>query len=576
MSAGERSARERGARPLQREIRLLVSALISFLVTLIVALLALALSILRVDSLSSTADTAARAVGPLVATASRPTLDQRLELLRGTNGLGRIEIYRGDHLHAAAGTELPSAEVVTRTVPGGRMLFYFDVSSWVAGRRTALVVGALATMATMAGLLLFILYVPKFLRPVEEMLDEADRFSKNVRGDHDARYLVQTFRDAVERIQEQSREIDHLRDAAAARSPDINELARALNASFTSGFLALDANGTVVAINDAGRGILGVPPHVIGERVSAAAFPKAFSAIVLGSLETRVALSRREVLLQPGGSLIGITTVPLFDEGAFLGLFALFTDLASFRAMEGRLRDLEALVALGQMSAGIAHEFRNSLFTILGYLRLAQRNASGEQTAKIRGAEAEAQKLAGTVDALLNFSKPLKLVSQRLLLDDLAKTVAERIAAAHEGIAIVTSAATEVAINGDRELLDVALENILRNAIESVRQQHPAGGGRIEVQVTGEPHPTVTIRDDGIGIDPERAAGYLLPFQSTKSEGVGLGLPLARKIVLQHGGTLAISGRPGEGAEVTLEFFGGTKGNNLESPSPASNVDPVA
>lgn len=548
-------ANERGARPLQREIRLLVSALISFLVTLIVALLALAVSILRVDSVTSTADAAAEAIGPLVSSGSRAALDQRLELLRGTNGLGRVEIYRGDQLHAAAGTELSAAEVVTRSVPGGRMLFYFDVSSWAAGRRSALVVGAFATMATMAGLLLFILYVPKFLRPVEELLDEAERFSKNVRGDHDARYLVQTFRDAVERIQEQSREIDHLRDAAATRSPDINELARALNASFTSGFLALDANGTVVAINDAGRGILGVASNAVGARVSTTAFPDAFAEIVLESLEGRVALSRREVLLEPAGSLIGITTVPLFDDGTFLGLFALFTDLASFRAMEGRLRDVEALVALGQMSAGIAHEFRNSLFTILGYLRLAQRSASDEQTARLRSAESEAQKLAGTVDALLNFSKPLKLASHRVLLNEVTSSVLARTAAAHPTIAVQTTAPSEVAINGDRELLELALENIVRNAVEAIRQRHPDGGGRIDVEVSSAPHPTITVRDNGIGIDPERASGYLLPFQTTKSEGVGLGLPLARKIVLQHGGTLAITGESGRGAVVTLQFF---------------------
>lgn len=559
----------RVARPLQREIRLLVSALISFLITLIVALLALALSILRVDRLASTADASASAVGPLVATASSASLQQRLELLLDTNGLGRVEVYRGSQLYASAGEELAAAEVVTRSVPGGRMLFYFDVSSWVAGRRTALVVGALATMATMAGLLLFILYVPKFLRPVEEMLDEAERLSKNDRGDHDARYLVQTFRDAVERIQEQSREIDHLRDAAAARSPDINELARALNASFTSGFLALDANGTVVAINDAGREILGVPATLTGQPLSSAAVPAAFSTIVMSSLETRLPLSRREVLLEPAGSLIGITTVPLFDDGVFLGLFALYTDLASFRAMEGRLRDLEALVALGQMSAGIAHEFRNSLFTILGYLRLAQRDAGGELASRIRGAEAEAQKLAGTVDALLNFSKPLKLVSQRLLLDNLAKTVAERAAAAHRDITVISTAPAEVAIHGDRELLEVALENILRNAIEAVRQRHPATGGRIEITVVGTPHPTISIRDNGVGIDPEHAAGYLLPFQSTKSEGTGLGLPLARKIVLQHGGTLSISGLLNEGAVVTLEFFAGTK-----SDTPGTSPEP--
>jgi signal transduction histidine kinase len=543
---------QRTPRPLQREIRLLIGALIAFLMVLIVALLAVAMSILQFDRLASTANENARAIAPHAAAASRDDLEARLELLRAASGVGRIEIYRGDRMFASSGTVLPSAEVLTRAVPGGRVMFYFDVATWSGGRRTGLVVAALAMIATLAGLLIFILYVPKFLRPVEEMLDQASRLRDNARGDHDARYLVQTFREAVERIQQQSQEIDHLRDAAS-HSPNVGEMARAFNRNFTSGFLALDATGTVVAVNDAGREILGIASDVAGQSVSASVFPRAFSEVVLSSIESRTALTRREVLLEPAGRLIGITTVPIENEGAFTGLFALYTDLTTFRAMEGRLRDLEALVGLGQMSAGIAHEFRNSLFTILGYLRLAQRDGAADE--KVRNAELEAKKLASAVDALLNFSKPLNLGSQRLLLDELTTAVMARLSAANADIRFETIAAQPVEINGDRELLERALENLVRNAIDAVRSRHSAGGGFIEAIVTAEPHPRVILRDNGVGLDEEQAANVLLPFQSTKPEGFGLGLPLARKIILQHGGTLAVSGTPGEGAVVTIELF---------------------
>ena len=542
------------ARPLQREARLLVTALATFLLMLIVALLALTLSILRLDRFSATADTVASVVTSVSPTETPQTLSQRLDLLLGPNGLNRIEVYRGRSLYAAAGEELPEAELITRPLPNGRLLVYFEVRGWAAGRRAALIVGALATIATMAGLLLLTLYVPKFLRPVEQMLDAAHRVGGSVRTDDDAQFLVQTFREAVERLQEQSREIDRLRDVATSSSPDIVELSRALHGSMSSGFLALDASGIVVGINEAGREILRLDADAAGAPITSGAFPPPFADIVAGSFESRVALTRREALLAPEGPLIGLTTVPLFDGDRFLGMFALFTDLAGIRAMEGRLRDLEALVGLGQMSAGIAHEFRNSLFTILGYLRLAQRDLAPEQATKIRSAEDEARKLAAAVDALLNFAKPLKLVTQRLSLAAVIRAVVDRHAAAHRDIEFVTRA-DEVEINGDRELLEVAMENILRNAVEAVRQRHPAGGGRIETIVQSEPRPSIVIRDNGIGFDPEAAAGFLLPFQTTKSEGVGLGLPLARKIVLQHGGTLAIAGAPGEGAVVTIELF---------------------
>jgi PAS domain-containing protein len=392
-----------------REIRLLVGALISFLVVLVVALFALTVSILRLNRRASTADSIVSAIKPAMNTASAEDLTSRLQVLATAGGVNRIEVYRGTQLFAAAGTALPSAEVLTRQTGGGRVLIYFEVWSWAGGRRTALVTAAYVLIAAMAGVLIFILYVRQFLRPVEEMLDHARQLSENPRGDHDARYLVHTFREAVERIQQQSQEIDDLRDAASSRTPDVLELARALNTSFKSGFLALDASGSVIAVNDAGREILNVPD---GPVHSLAMLPESFSAPVRSSIEEKTALTRREVLLD-SGTLIGLTTVPLFDEGTFVGLFALFTDLTTYRAMEGRLRDLEALVGLGQMAAGIAHEFRNSLFTILGYLKLAQRNGSAEQNVKIVSAETEARKLAGAVDALLTFTKPLQLHSRR-------------------------------------------------------------------------------------------------------------------------------------------------------------------
>jgi len=65
----------------------------------------------------------------------------------------------------------------------------------------------------------------------------------------------------------------------------------------------------------------------------------------------------------------------------------------------------------------------------------------------------------------------------------------------------------------------------------------------------------VTVRDNGVGVDHEQASAYLLPFQSGKPHGFGLGLPLARKIILHHGGTLSLTGAPGEGACVRIEFF---------------------
>lgn len=543
------------ASPVRREMRVLVGALVVLLCVLIVTLVALALSILRIDRLSSIANAVRDGVAPSVSSASRDVLTARLDSLRISNDITRIEVYRGNVLTAAAGQSVPSAEIITRPLPGGKMLFYFNAAGFIGGRRNALIVSALATMATMAGVLILTLYLPKFMRPLEEMLAHAPLIGERPRGDDDARYLVHSFREAVERIQTQAQELDHLRDAASERAPDVRELARALNRSFTSGFLALDANGSVVAINDAGREMLDVDASMPAETIALESLAPSFTKIVRESFDGRVALSRHEVLLERSQTLIGVTTVPLFEESAFIGMFALFTDLTAFRAMEGRVRDLETLVGLGQMSAGIAHEFRNSLFTILGYLRLAQRDASDETATRIRNAEAEAKKLAAAVDALLNFARPLTIRAQRVRLDDIVRDVVERFRNDATDIRFSFHAGAPVEINGDRELLDLALENIVRNAVDAARQQHPSGGGEVAAQVSAGEHPTIVVRDNGVGVEPERAATLLLPFQSGKQHGFGLGLPLARKIILHHGGTLSLTGSPGQGATVTIDFY---------------------
>jgi signal transduction histidine kinase len=540
--------------PLQREIQTLVRGLLVFLAALIAALLLLVLSMLGMNRPAAMGDEVLSAIAPL-SRASRSDLQARLNLLIGDNGISRIEIYRDERLYAGVGAVTPAAEVVSRNLPGGgRMLIYFDMSGWMGGRRTALVVAACATFGTMAGVLLLILYVPKFVRPIEEMLVHARQLGERDRGDDDARYLVHSFREAVERIQQQSHELQNLRDVAGGRGPDIRALAGAVHRNFSSGFIAVDAGGTIVALNDIGRSMLRQPPEEELAEVPLAALPAGFAAVVEASLTSRTAVTRREIVLEEAESLIGITTVPLFEEQRFLGLFGLFTDLTTIRAMEGRVRDLENLVGLGQVSAGIAHEFRNSLFTILGYLRLAQRSATPDSADKIASAESEAHRLAGAVDTLLNFASPLSIRTQRVRLDELAAEVVERVAAGASDVEFRTSAAP-AEVHGDRELLARAVENIVRNAVDAVRERHPDGGGIVDVNVTSDPHPKIEVRDNGVGLSSEDTARLTLPFVSAKAKGFGLGLPLARKIALHHGATLSLSGVPGEGAAATIEFF---------------------
>jgi signal transduction histidine kinase len=233
-------------------------------------------------------------------------------------------------------------------------------------------------------------------------------------------------------------------------------------------------------------------------------------------------------------------------------MLALFTDLMPVRRLENRVREMQSLADLGEMSAGIAHEFRNSLSTVLGYLNLARKSAlPSDAEERVSRAETEARQLGAAVESLLAFARPMNLNKQEIDLGELAADVVDQLRPVAAGVRFELEGEAAI-VDGDPILLRRVLENVLRNAVEAVSEQGTPG--TVSVRTTARPAPALTITDDGAGIDPARVATLFLPFQSSKRNGFGLGLALARKIVLLHGGTISLTGRPQRGAVVEMAF----------------------
>jgi signal transduction histidine kinase len=441
---------------------------------------------------------------------------------------------------------------LTRRGPWGTLQLTFDdtpltaLSQYVS--RTAAITGAAAAGA----IVLLLLYIPRILRPIEQLLDQASEVEERHPAVDEQSYLLDTFRKTVATLKEQKEELRLLHDAQKSRADDLDRVTAALTRGMTSGMLAIDPAGTVIEINQAGREILGLSgsdPFRSGS-IESVLGDAPFAHLVREALEQRAPLTRRETDAA-GNVVIGVTTVPLNDDdGNFLGLIVLFTDLTSIRRLETRLRESQTLADLGEMSAGIAHEFRNSLSTILGYLKLAQRSDEAQAILpKVRKAEEEAVLLTAAVESLLAFAKPVKLERQRVELRPLIEQLAGRIEATAPRTTV--SIRGEATVDADAALLARAIQNVLRNAVDAIAARD--AGGHIDIELDPERR-TVVIRDDGIGFRQEDAARFFLPFHSDKAGGFGLGLPLAKKIVVQHGGTISMTGEPGNGATVTIDL----------------------
>lgn len=464
-----------------------------------------------------------------------------------------LDLANGAHVEVGptAGVGL---EHVTRERPWGRITVYFDATPLGELRRTLLVTTIIVLAAAIGAVVLILLYIPRITGPIEQLLDQANVLERRAPGVDEQDFIIDTFRKSVATLKAQQEELRVLHDVQKSRADDFERVTAALMRGLTSGLLAIGKDGRIAEMNEAAREILHLDQSAAGQPLEAALGAGKFVDVIHDALARRTPLTRIETSHQTrdGATLIiGVTTVPLLNEaGELLGMLALFTDLTSIRGLEHRVRDLQALADLGEMSAGIAHEFRNSLSAILGYLKLAQRQQTpDEAAAKVRRAEDEASQLSAAVNSLLSFARPMALHPEPVGLRELVDDVVARLQPAEVQVTVTG----EATVQGDRAMLSRAVENVIRNAIESVQEKD--GQGRVDVEIDPA-RSSVTVRDNGVGVDPQEAARMFLPFQSGKPGGFGLGLALTKKIVLLHGGSIRLTGTPGGGAVVEMELSG--------------------
>jgi signal transduction histidine kinase len=538
----------------RRDVRLFLGALVGFLGILIVLLLLFLRSFLEhtTDAIAEERQTVANVAASGITNGfDRGLAELQLSSIRARYGVAgaALVLPGGQRITSGVIPETAGVAIVQRVTPAGTLLLVFDEGRARTLRGTFLLTTAISLAAVAAVALLLALYLPRITRPIEQMLDSAAEIRERAPHVDEQEYLIDTFRASIDQLKAQKQELQELHDAQKVRADDLERITSALTRSLTSGFLALDPNGNIVDLNASAREILHAgDAHLAGVHVAEALGANEFTRALLGAVEQQAALTRTEVAV--GAQLIGLTTVPLVDAGErFLALLALFTDLTPYRELEARVRDLQTLADLGEISAGIAHEFRNSLSTMLGYLKLARRAGTLQDTERaIEKSEREAALLAEAVDRLLAFARPMKIDRHPIDLLELTRDVCERI---DPGAVPLTCGGAEVEVQGDRALLVRALDNLVRNAIDSVREK---GSGGVRVIVADGDPPHVRVEDDGVGIDAADVPRLMLPFQSQKPSGYGLGLPLARKIVLLHGGTIRLTGQKGEGATATMEL----------------------
>ncbi|HEX9940459.1 MAG TPA: ATP-binding protein [Thermoanaerobaculia bacterium] len=436
--------------------------------------------------------------------------------------------------------------------PAGRRYVRVDLPAGVlAGQRRALAVLTVSVLSINSALVLLVLFFLRhLLAPWETLLARARQVGEeSAAGGDEVEFLLATFERALAAL---------AGGPARAAEDDIAALERTLSASLQSGLLLLDREGRVLALNAVGAALLGADLPEPGLPLARVLEGQPEMLEVLSAAVAEgTAPQRQECLVRSGRELltVGLTVHPLRrDDGEVRGYLVLFADLTEVQRQAEESRLAESLARLGEMAGGVAHELRNSLATLRGYLTLIERRPDEDSIAGfLSEIRREADHLERVLEDFLSFARPGTARLQEFPLTPLLLRAAADPALAGVEVRVHGSPAGDAVLRGDPQLLERAVRNLLHNAAQA--EKEAGRQGPVETSVDVQPDGIeVAVEDRGPGL-PEEIRGRLFhPFATGRRGGVGLGLALAHRIVVLHGGRIRLEDRPGGGTRALLFF----------------------
>lgn len=410
-----------------------------------------------------------------------------------------------------------------------------------------LFLGLTAIVAALAGILAF---------SVAKFLAAARAAAKDTRQEGtETAFMAAAMEEALQKLRTQER-------AMKARAEASERLSSEIIASLTSGLLVVGEDGMVRTLNPAGRRLLGLPDAdwTLNYRDVLGSAGRPLGDVLDECLVTTKPIARRAVQMErsAGGTAhLGVTVSPIRDEsGRVHGVICLFTDLSDVVELEEQLRLKDSLARLGELTAGIAHEFRNGLATIHGYSRLLDLDRlPADFRPYVAGIREETEALGQVVTNFLNFAKPAELMLGPVDMRVIAERSADEIRAdARSRGGDVVVRGEFGAVEGDDVMLRQAFSNLCRNALEACAEADIPPQIAIEGAVDPSGTLRITVSDNGPGVTASVAPRMFRPFFTTKARGTGLGLALVQKIIVTHNGRVTAANGDGGGARLVVSL----------------------
>ena len=410
------------------------------------------------------------------------------------------------------------------------------------------------------------------LRPYSQLIGEAKRapVAHTGKAENEAAFVLETFQSVVAQLQQQQQELQRLSEQASERADSAERFNDRIVASMPTGLIAFDATGNATVINQPAQMLFNKSASATGDHFKAIfAEVPSLAEMVQSCLSTGQIFRREEIDAangSGGATKLGATVAPIdAAEAGSRGALCLITDITEVTRLREQVALKRNLESLGEMSAGLAHEFKNAMAALHGYAQFLQtvdtpRQGKAASDALLQ----EVRNLSEMTTAFLNFARPQALQLEEISIDELIDDCARELKPLFETRAVscvrnptVREGAKYYSIRADPRLLRQALLNLIRNAIEAIRDDASDRGVIIETSLVfdqGTRWASISIQDTGPGIAPEDLQKIFIPFFTTKSKGHGIGLALAHRVITEHGGTLSAANAAAGGAVFTVRL----------------------
>jgi PAS domain S-box-containing protein len=374
-------------------------------------------------------------------------------------------------------------------------------------------------------------------------------------------FMTASMQAVILRLREQEKELERLHKAERERAENTARLSEEVTRNMPAGLIVIGANGLISGTNPAAEQALGIKGLVFRRYSEALGESSTLTSLIQRCLaEGKIFRREQAAHIAPDGThrQLGVTISPIRrGEQKATGAICLLSDLTELASLQKQMQLRENLAALGELSAGIAHEFKNALATISGYAQMIQSEPNAADTPENAGKILDqTRSITHVVTEFLRYARPLEIseesVALRSLLDRIVCELKEL-----QPLVQITVDGDFAEIAGDQGLLRQAFLNLARNAAEAsaTHAAIPCVILRGEtVRSADEGFQRLRVLDNGAGIPADILPKLFRPFFTTKVNGTGLGLAVVQKILLQHGGRIEAQNRPEGGAEfiVTL------------------------